>query len=179
MEAMVSIQGAVFQMIAHAFSSGALFIGIGYMISRFHSKNIKDYQGLAQAMPIFAAFYMLFAMANVGLPGTSGFVGEFLVLLSAFKANIWIALIAASILILSPAYTLWMYKRVLFGQVKSKTILAASDNDLTFLEIFIFILLALPVIFFGIYPEAILNLSHAAAAHFISHVMDQIPQGAY
>jgi len=119
LEAMVSIQGAVFQMIAHAFSSGALFIGVGFIIDRYKSRLIKDYQGLVHAMPIFAAFYMLFAMANVGLPGTTGFVGEFLVLLSAFKANFWIAFVAGLTLIISPAYTLWMYKRVLFGEAKS------------------------------------------------------------
>jgi len=176
-EAMVSVQGAVFQMISHAFSSGALFIGAGYLADRFHVRLIKDYQGLATSMPIFAAFFMLFAMANVGLPGTAGFVGEFLVILSAFKANIWIALIASSILILSPAYTLWATKKILFGEPRSQ--IMARPNDISGMELLVFILLAIPVIGFGLYPEAILNISHATTAHFINQIMDKIPQGAY
>lgn len=176
-EAAVAIQGAVFQMIAHAFSSGAMFIGVGYVYDRYKSRLIADYKGLVHAMPIFASFFMLFAMANVGLPGTSGFVGEFMVILSAFKANIWVALAAASTLILAPAYTLWMYKRVLFGEAKSETF--TKENDLHFNEILVFVLLAVPVIWFGLYPEAILNISHAASAHFVDHVMSRIPVGAY
>lgn len=164
--ALISLQGAVFQMIAHAFSSGALLIGMGYLAERFHSRFIKDYQGLAHAMPIFAAFFMLFSMANVGLPGTSGFVGEFLVILAAFKTSIWVALLAALTLIIAPAYTLWMYKKVLFGEERT----SLKSTDLDPMEIFVFVLLAIPVVVFGIYPEPILNLSHAAMAHLVQTI---------
>lgn len=171
-EAIMSVQGAVFQMIGHAFSSGALFLGASYLFQRFGSRQISDYRGIANVMPVFAAFFMLFAMANVGLPGTSGFVGEFLVILAAFKTNFWVATAAASTLILAPAYTLWMYKRVLFGEVKNQTL--AKGQDLTKLELFIFILLAAPILIFGIYPELILYVSHAAVVHFVELVANKV-----
>lgn len=173
----LSLQGAVFQMIAHAFSSGAMFIGVGYLYDRFHSRLIKDYSGIAHSMPVFAAFFMLFAMANVGLPGTSGFVGEFMVILAAFKASGWVAFAAALTLILAPAYTLWMYKRVLFGEPKNRAI--AEARDIHGVEILIFGLLALPIILFGVYPDPILQLSHATNLHFVSNAMQEIPAGAY
>jgi NADH-quinone oxidoreductase subunit M len=176
-DATVSVQGAIFQMIAHAFSSGALFIGVGYLYDRFGSRSIRDFSGVAKGMPIFAAFYMLFAMANVGLPGTSGFVGEFMVILSVFKANIWIAFFAAVTLILAPAYTLWLYKRVLFGEPKTQAI--AKAEDIHGVELLIFVLLAVPVVLFGVYPEPILNLSHATSMHFVTHAIEQIPAGSY
>lgn len=176
-EAMVSIQGAVFQMIAHAFSSGALFIGVGFLTERYGSRMIKDYSGIVYAMPVFATFYMLFAMANVGLPGTTGFVGEFMIIISAFKANIWVALAAATTVVLAPAYTLWMYKRVLFGAPKSEAM--SKPNDITGTEILIFVLLAIPVIVFGVYPDPIFNMAHATTQHFVSHVMSRIPVGTY
>ncbi|MDF2529325.1 MAG: nuoM [Gammaproteobacteria bacterium] len=171
-EAIISVQGAVFQMIAHAFSSGALFLGASYLYQRFGSRQINDYRGIANVMPIFAAFYMLFAMANVGLPGTSGFVGEFLVILAAFKTNFWVALAAASTLVIAPAYMLWMYKRVLFGEVKNHTL--AKGKDLTGLELLVFILLAAPILIFGIYPDLILQVSHATVAHFVDLVVNKI-----
>lgn len=175
-DAMLSIQGAMFQMIAHAFSSGALFVGVSYLYLRFGSRMISDYQGIAKSMPVFAAFYMLFAMANVGLPGTSGFVGEFLVILAAFKANIWIALIAAFTVILAPAYTLWMYKRVLFGKMTNPSL--AQTTDIKGSEIAVFVLLAIPILVFGVYPEWILQISHATTAHFVQMIMQKIPAGA-
>jgi NADH-quinone oxidoreductase subunit M len=176
-DATVSVQGAVFQMIAHAFSSGALFIGVGFLYDRFHSRQIRDYSGIAHSMPIFAAFYMLFAMANVGLPGTSGFVGEFMVILSAFKANGMIALLAALTLILAPAYTLWMYKRVLFGEPKNAAI--AHAKDISGIDVVIFVLLAVPIVLFGVYPEPILQLSHATNMHVVQHALQAIPAGTY
>jgi NADH-quinone oxidoreductase subunit M len=171
-EAIMSVQGAMFQMIAHAFSSGALFLGASYLYQRFGSRLINDYRGIATVMPVFAAFYMLFAMANVGLPGTSGFVGEFLIILAAFKVNFWVALAAASTLVLAPAYTLWMYKRVLFGEIKNHSL--SKGKDLTKLELLIFILLAAPILIFGIDPNLILQVSHAATAHFISLVVNKV-----
>jgi len=176
-DALIGLQGAIFQMVAHAFSAGAMFLGVGYMYDRYGSRLIKDYKGLAHAMPIFAAFYMLFAMANVGLPGTAGFVGEFMIVLAAFKANVWIAILAAFTLVLAPAYTLWMYKRVLFGEIKGRKF--AEKNDLKANEILVFVLLAIPTIIFGLYPQWILHISHAASAHFLVHVMSRIPAGSY
>lgn len=181
-DADLGVQGAMFQMISHAFSSGALFIGVSYLADRFGSRMIRDYQGVAHAMPIFAAFYMLFAMANVGLPGTSGFVGEFMVILAAFKANVWIALIAGLTLVIAPAYTLWMYKRALFGELKPELASAVKQHHLRDIhgsEVLVFVLLAVPVIFFGLYPQAILHLSHAATGHFVDHVITRIPTGTY
>ena len=111
------MEGALLQMISHGFVSGALFLCIGVLYDRMHSRKIADYGGVANTMPVFAAFFMLFAMANAGLPGTSGFVGEFMVILGAVKANFWYASLAATTLVFGAAYTLWMYKRVIFGAV--------------------------------------------------------------
>ena len=176
-DAALSMQGAIFQMIAHAFATGALFIGVGYLYDRFGSRLIEDYSGIAHVMPVFAAFYMLFAMANVGLPGTAGFPGEFMLIIAAFKANIWIALVAGLTLLIAPAYTLWMYKRVLFGEIKNQTI--AQGKDINGIDLLVFILLAIPVIVLGVYPEFILHLSHAASTHFVEHVISRIPAGTY
>ncbi len=176
-DAVLSVQGAIFQMIAHAFATGALFIGIGYLYDRFGSRLIQDYSGIAHVMPIFAAFYMLFAMSNVGLPGTAGFPGEFMIIVAVFKANIWIAFAAGLTLIIAPTYTLWMYKRVLLGQIKNQTI--AQGKDIAGLELLVLILLAIPVIVLGVYPEFILHLSHASTTHFVDHVISRIPAGTY
>ena len=113
-DAYLSVEGAMMQMITHAFGSGAMFIAFGLLYEKMHTRNIKDFGGIAKTMPWFAAFFMLFAMSNVGLPGTSGFVGEFMVLLSTFKASFWVTLCAASTLVIGAAYTLTMYKRVFF-----------------------------------------------------------------
>jgi len=178
-EAMISVQGAMFQMIAHAFSSGGLFIGVGYLYDRFGSRLMRDYQGLASTMPVFAAFYMLFAMANVGLPGTSGFVGEFLIIIAVFKANFWIAAGAAFTVVIAPAYTLWMYKRVLFGDPRGKVHEKVQGADIGGLELAVFVLLAIPIVFFGVYPEPILAISHASVGHFVEMIMSKIPAGVY
>jgi NADH-quinone oxidoreductase subunit M len=164
-DAELAIQGAVFQMIAHAFSSGGLFIGIGFLYMRMQTRMIDDFSGVASKMPIFAAFFMLFAMANVGLPGTSGFVGEFMIILAVFKASPWLALLAGLTIIIAPAYTLLMYKKVFFGKVKSEKV--AMLKDISGMEIFVFSLLALPTILFGVYPEPIIELSQAASNGFI------------
>lgn len=163
--AQMALQGAVFQMIAHAFSSGGLFIGIGFLYLRMNTREISDYSGVAKTMPIFAAFYLLFCMANVGLPGTSGFVGEFMILLAVFQYSPLIALIAGLTLIIAPIYTLWMYKRVFYGEVVSAKV--AGLKDLGAMELFVFILLAVPTLLLGVYPEPILQLSAAASAHIV------------
>jgi NADH-quinone oxidoreductase subunit M len=180
-EALVSVQGAMFQMVAHAFSAGGLFIGVGYLFDRFGSRLIQDYQGLSHVMPIFAAFFMLFTMANVGLPGTSGFVGEFLIIMGVFKANIWIAVGAALTLVIAPAYTLWMYKRVLFGDPSRQKYAKVTGLDISVksLEFWVFVLLAAPVVVFGVYPEPILAVSHASVSHFVELITSKIAVGAY
>lgn len=165
LDAELAIQGAMFQMIAHAFSSGGMFIGCGYLYFRMQTRNISDFQGVATVMPVFAAFFMLFALANIGLPGTSGFVGEFLIIITVFKYSPLVALLAGMTLIIAPVYTLWMYKRIFFGQVVSVKV--ENLKDIAGLEIFIFILLSIPILLFGFYPEPILNLSSAASAYII------------
>jgi len=158
--AQMSLEGAMVQMISHAFSSGAMFLAVGMLAYRFRSRLIKDYGGLALRMPLLAAFFMLFAMSNVGLPGTAGFVGEFMILMSAMQASFWITTIAASTLVLSAAYTLYMYKRVFYGEVSSPLI--ANSKDIHGFEKLVFILLTVAIVFFGVYPKPLLTLMHAA-----------------
>ena len=129
--AIMGIEGAMMQMISHGFISGALFLCVGVLYDRMHSRQINDYGGVVNTMPVFAAFMMLFAMANSGLPGTSGFVGEFLVILSSFQASFWIAFLAALTLILGAAYTLWMYKRVMFGDIANENVAELKDINST------------------------------------------------
>lgn len=164
-EAYMSLEGAMVQMISHAFSSGAMFLGVGALVHRLHSRSIKDFGGIANTMPFLAGFFMLFAMANVGLPGTSGFVGEFMIILSVVQANFWIAAIAATTLVWSAAYTLFMYKRVFFGEVTNPRI--AKLSDVHGLEKIVFMILAFAILFIGIYPEPLLNLMHATVANIL------------
>ncbi len=166
--AYLSIEGAVVQMISHAFGSGAMFLGVGILADRFynHSRLIKDYGGIAHKMPVFAAFFMLFAMSNVGLPGTAGFVGEFMVMLSSFYAHFWVALLAMTTLVLAAAYTLWMYKRIFFGPVANQYV--EGFRDLTWIEKTNYTLLAIGVFFVGLYPAFILNILHASIGYLLS-----------
>lgn len=166
-DAYMSLEGAVIQMIAHAFGSGAMFLGVGLLSERFynHSRLIKDYGGVATVMPIFAAFFMLFAMSNVGLPGTAGFVGEFMIIMSAFQSHFWVALLAALTLVLSASYTLWMYKRVFFGPVSNEYV--ASFKDITWSEKINFILLTAGVFFVGLYPQPIINVLRITIGHLL------------
>lgn len=166
-DAYMSLEGSVIQMISHAFGSGAMFLGVGILADRYynHSRLIKDYGGVANRMPIFAAFYMLFAMSNVGLPGTAGFVGEFMVIMSSFQAHFWVAFVAALTLILAASYTLWMYKRVFFGPVVNEHV--AVMKDIGWIEKTNYILLAIGVLFIGIYPTPILNVLHPTVGHLL------------
>jgi len=125
--AAMGLEGGMVQMISHGFVSGAMFLCVGVMYDRMHSREINDYGGVVHTMPKFAAMMVFFAMANVGLPGTAGFVGEFMVILSAFKANFWIAFVAATTLILGAAYTLWMVKRVIYGEVRNPKVAELKD----------------------------------------------------
>lgn len=163
--AYMALDGAMMQMISHAFGSGAMFLSFGMLYERMHTRLITHFGGITQTMPVFAAFFMLFAMSNVGLPGTSGFVGEFMIILSTFKASFWITLLAASTLIIGAVYTLWMYKRVFFGPIVHKPV--ATLTDATPLEILIFSLLGFAVLFLGVYPMPLLNLFHASVGHLL------------
>lgn len=168
--AVMGVEGAMMQMISHGFISAAMFLCIGIMYDRLHSRLIKDYGGVVNSMPYFAAFMMLFAMANAGLPGTSGFVGEFLVILSSFKANFWIAFFAAITLILGAAYTLWMYKRVVFGDVKNKAV--AELKDINAREWLILCLLSTLVLLFGIWPAPLFDVMHVSIEQLIEHALE-------
>jgi len=162
------LQGAVVQMVSHGFISGALFLCVGVLYDRMHSRLIADYGGVVNRMPVFAAFFMLFAMANAGLPGTSGFVGEFLVIMGTMSVNFWYTLAAATTLIFGAAYTLWMYKRVAFGEVSNDKVSALSDINGR--EILILGLLAVTVLGIGIYPKPLTDVLGASVAGLLEHV---------
>lgn len=163
--AQMSLEGAMVQMVSHAFSTGALFIGVGILYARMHTRMIKDFSGVAKVLPVFAVFMMIFSLSNVGMPGTSGFIGEFFVILSAFKANFWIAFLAALTLILGAAYTLWMYKRVFFGKVVSDSV--ANLKPIEPAEFMALAILAFFVLFIGVYPQPLLNVFHASIGHLL------------
>ncbi len=164
----LGIEGGLVQMISHGFISGALFLCIGVMYDRLHSRQIKDYGGLANRMPVFAAFFMLFAMANSGLPATSGFVGEFMVIMGATKANFWYAFVAATTLIFGAAYTLWMYKRVVFGIVTNPHV--EEMQDINKREFLVLGVLAICVLVMGLYPKPFTDVMHASVNDLLTHV---------
>ncbi len=164
----LAVEGALVQMISHGFIAGAMFFCIGVMYDRMHSRMIADYGGVVSSMPKFAAFFMLFGMANAGLPGTSGFVGEFMVILAAVKYNFWVAFLAATTLLLSAAYTLWMYKRVMFGAVANAQV--EKLKDITGREFFILALLAFAALFMGLYPKPFTDVMHSSVAELLRHV---------
>jgi NADH-quinone oxidoreductase subunit M len=162
------MEGAVIQMISHGFISAAMFLCVGVLYDRMHTRNISDYGGVVNTMPVFAAFFMLFAMANAGLPGTSGFVGEFTVILGAMQANFWYAFLAATTLILGAAYTLWMYKRVVFGAVANTHV--AELKDINLREFVVLGALAVAVLVMGVWPQPFAELMHASVNDILSHV---------
>lgn len=168
-DAVPGIEGAMVQMISHGFVSAALFLCVGVLYDRLHTRLIRDYGGVATTMPVFASFFMLFVLANVGLPGTSGFVGEFLVIFSTFKANVWCAALAATILVFGATYTLWMYKRVVFGVVQHSGIAILKDIYAT--EKTVFILLAVAVLWLGLWPAPLLNLIQSSSAHLVEQML--------
>jgi NADH-quinone oxidoreductase subunit M len=167
--AAMGIEGGLVQMVSHGFVSGALFLCVGVMYDRVHSRNISDYGGIANTMPWFATFMVLFAMANVGLPGTSGFVGEFMVILAAFKADFWYAFLAASTLILGAAYTLWMVKRVVFGDISNDNV--AQLQDINQREALFLGALAIFVLLLGVWPEPLVEVMHSSVDHLLEQVM--------
>ncbi len=162
------VEGAMMQMISHGFISGALFLCVGVLYDRLHSREIASYGGIATPMPIFAAFTVLFAMANAGLPGTSGFVGEFLVIMGSFQVNPWYAIIAALTLVFGAAYTLWMVKRVVYGKVTSEAV--AALEDVNGREILFLSLLTGLVLWVGVWPNPILDVMHATVDNLLQHV---------
>ena len=167
--AALGVEGAMMQMISHGFISGALFLTVGVLYDRVHSRMIKDYGGVANTMPWFAMFAVFFLMANSGLPGTSGFVGEFMVILSAFQANFWFAFLAALTLILGAAYSLWLAKRVIFGAVANKEV--QNLEDINSREAFILGTLAVAILFFGLWPQPLVDMMQASVDHLLQHII--------
>jgi NADH-quinone oxidoreductase subunit M len=165
----MGITGGMAQMISHGLISGALFFCVGVMYDRLHSRQIGDYGGVINTMPKFGALMVFFALANAGLPGTSGFVGEFLVILSSFKANIWYAVLAATTLILGAAYTLWMIKRVIFGAVANEGV--ASMSDINGREFFVLALLAIFVLGIGLWPAPLIDTMSVTVENLVAHIM--------
>ena len=167
--AAMGLEGGIVQMISHGFISGAMFLCVGVLYDRMHTRQINDYGGVANTMPTFATFMVLFAMANAGLPGTSGFVGEFMVILSSFKANFWFAFLAATTLILGAAYTLWMVKRVIFGDVANDNVAALEDINKR--EFFVLGILAIAVLLFGLWPAPLLEVMEPTVNNLLQHMM--------
>jgi len=164
----LGLEGAVIQMVSHGFISAAMFLCVGVLYDRMHSRQIADYGGVVNTMPMFAAFAVLFAMANSGLPGTSGFVGEFMVILGAVEFNFWVAFLAATTLIFGAAYTLWMTKRVFYGEVANSHV--AELKDINAREFLILGVLALLVIAVGVYPQSISEIVQTTSTGFLKHM---------
>jgi NADH-quinone oxidoreductase subunit M len=167
--AAIAMGGGMMQMISHGFISGALFLCVGVMYDRTHSREIADYGGVVNTMPQFAAFMMLFAMANSGLPGTSGFVGELLVIIGSFQASFWIAAIAATTMVLGAAYTLWMYKRVIFGDIANEHV--AALTDMSGREKLILALVAAPVVLLGVWPQPLFEIMNPTLENLLQHAL--------
>ncbi len=166
--AVLGVTGGMVQMISHGLISGAMFLCVGVLYDRMHSRQIADYGGVANTMPMFAAFMVLFSMANAGLPGTSGFVGEFMVIIASFKANFWFAFLAATILILGAAYTLWMVKRVIYGEVANDKV--AALQDLNRREFIVLAVLALAVLLIGLWPAPLVDMMNVTIEELIQQV---------
>jgi NADH-quinone oxidoreductase subunit M len=170
----LGVSGGIVQMIAHGFVSAAMFLCIGVLYDRVHSREIASYGGVVNTMPKFAAFALLFAMANAGLPGTAGFVGEWMVILGAVKFNFWIGLLAASALIFGAAYTLWMFKRVYLGPVTNDDVKGLADINAR--EFLMLSLLAVAVLYMGIYPKPFTDVMDASVMDLLKHVaMSKLP----
>jgi NADH-quinone oxidoreductase subunit M len=164
----LGVQGGIVQMISHGFVSGAMFLCIGVLYDRMHSREIADYGGVINTMPRFATFFVLFSLANAGLPGTSGFIGEFMVILASVQFNFWIGLLAATALILGAAYSLWLVKRVVFGNIANPQV--AALPDLNRREFFMLGLLAIAVIVMGVYPAPFTDVMQVSVSNLLEHV---------
>jgi NADH-quinone oxidoreductase subunit M len=164
----LAVEGGMVQMISHGLISGALFLCIGVLYDRMHSREIASYGGVANTMPIFAALMVFFALSNAGLPGTSGFVGEFMVILASFQANFWYAFLSALTLIFGAAYTLWLVKRVLYGEVANDNVAALTDVNRR--EMFMLAVLALSVLVLGVWPAPLFDVMHASVEQLLEHI---------
>ncbi|AHV92573.1 proton-translocating NADH-quinone oxidoreductase, chain M family protein [Bordetella holmesii ATCC 51541] len=162
------VEGAIVQMISHGFVSGAMFLCIGVLYDRMHSRRIADYGGVINVMPRFATFFVLFSMANSGLPATSGFVGEFMVIMGAVEHNFWVGLLAATALILGASYSLWMVKRVVFGDITNEHVREMSDLNRR--EFWILGVMAIAVLYMGIYPKPFTDVMHVSVEALLQHV---------
>ncbi|MDG2395777.1 NADH-quinone oxidoreductase subunit M [Candidatus Thioglobus sp.] len=167
--ALLGLEGAMIQMISHGFISAAMLLVVGVLYDRLHSREISTYGGVINSMPKFTGFAVLFAMANAGLPGTSGFVGEFMVILGAVQANIWYAVLAASTLIVGAAYTLWMVKRVFWGAITNPEV--ATLSDINTREFGILAVLAIAVIAMGVYPQPVIDVMHVSIEHLLNQAL--------
>lgn len=167
--AVLALQGGMVQMVSHGFISGAMFLCIGVLYDRMHTRDINAYGGVANRMPTFAALYVLFAMANTGLPGTSGFVGEFMVILASFRASPWIAFTAATTLIVGAAYTLWLLKRVLFGDIKNAEV--AELHDIGRREFWMLSILAAAVLLLGLWPQPLTDVMEVSIENLLNHAL--------
>jgi len=167
--AMLAVEGAMVQMISHGFIAAAMFLCVGVLYDRMHTREISAYGGVINTMPVFAGFSVFFAMANAGLPGTSGFVGEFMVILAAFQANFWYAFLAATTLILGAGYSLWMVKRVIFGEVSNNNV--AELQDLNQREFMMLAVLAIIVLGIGLWPAPLIDVMHASVEHLLTQVL--------
>ena len=161
------VAGGIFQMISHGIVSAALFLCVGVIYDRMHTREIAAYGGLVNRMPLYALVFMVFTLANVGLPGTSGFIGEFLTLIGTFKINTWVALLATIGVILSAAYALWLYRKIIFGVLDKPSL--AAIRDLGWREVVIFTPLVVLTILFGIYPQPVLDMSSASVARLLDN----------
>jgi NADH-quinone oxidoreductase subunit M len=170
------VAGGIFQMISHGIVSAALFLCVGVIYDRMHTREIAAYGGLVNRMPLYAAAFMVFTLANVGLPGTSGFVGEFLALIGTFKVNVWAASLATIGVILSAAYALWLYRKVIFGPLEKPTL--AGITDLNVREIIVLAPLVILTILFGIFPNPVLDLSAASVAQLLENYNQAIASKA-
>jgi NADH-quinone oxidoreductase subunit M len=168
--ASLGMSGGMVQMVSHGFISAAMFLCVGVLYDRLHSREIADYGGVVNTMPIFAAFMLFFAMANAGLPGTSGFVGEFMVILASFRANFWFAFLAATTLIIGAAYTLWMVKRVMFGEVANDGV--AALKDINGREFLVLGSLALAVLILGVWPAPLIEVMDASINNLLQHIAE-------
>ncbi len=166
--AVLAVEGAMIQMISHGFISGAMFLMIGVLYDRMHTREIMAYGGVVHKMPVFTAFAVFFSMANAGLPGTSGFVGEFMVIIASFHANFWYAFLGATTLILGAAYTLWMVKRVFYGEITNDSVRALTDINSR--EFSIMAILAIAVLVLGLWPAPVIDVMHATVENFLQHI---------
>jgi NADH-quinone oxidoreductase subunit M len=164
----LGVSGGLVQMISHGFVSGAMFLTIGVLYERVHSRDIASYGGVVNTMPKFAAFALFFAMANCGLPGTGGFVGEWMVILGTVKTSFWLAAMAATALIFGAAYSLWMYKRVYFGDVANDHV--RELTDLSTREFLVMALLAVATLWMGLYPKPFTDVMHTSVTNLLEHV---------